>query len=127
VVSAEQPLFLKIMYNGRRSMEELTRYDPTRLIVGILGGAKGTTRDTFELLARAEAAGARVALFGRKINFAESPLDLVSLMRRVLVRDLNPSEAVEAYHAALKDKGLRPITALTDDIEISDPVLKAEA
>lgn len=126
VVSAEQPIFLKIMYNGRRAMEELSRYDPTRLVVGILGGAKGTTRDTFELLARAEAAGARVALFGRKINFAESPLDLVLLMRRVLVRELSPREAVEAYHSVLADKGLRPVNALLDDIEISDPVLKGE-
>jgi hypothetical protein len=127
VVAAEQPLFLKIAYNGRKAMEQLAGYDPQRLVVGILGGAKGTTRDTFELLARAEAAGARVALFGRKINGAESPLDLVALMRRVVQRELSPVEAVKAYHAALEAKGLRPLTSLGTDLEISDPVLRAEA
>jgi len=60
-------------------MSELCAYDPTRLITGILGGAKGTTRDTFELLHQASSAGARVALFGRKINQAEAPLELVRL------------------------------------------------
>jgi len=127
VVAEEQPVFLKIAYNGRRAMEELARYDPQRLVVGILGGAKGTTRDTFELLARAEAAGARVALFGRKINLAESPLALVGLMRQVLVRALTPVEAVKAYHEALAGQGLKPATPLAADLELSDPVLRAEA
>jgi hypothetical protein len=126
VVSSEQPLFLKIAYNGRKAMEQLAGYDPQRLVVGILGGAKGTTRDTFELLARAEAAGARVALFGRKINGAESPLDLVALMRRVVQRELTPINAVKEYHGALEAKHLRPLTALSSDLEISDPVLRAE-
>jgi hypothetical protein len=127
VLAAEQPLFLKLVYNGRRAMEELAGYDPSRLVVGILGGAKGTTRDTFELLARAEQAGARVALFGRKINYAECPLALVALMRRVVEREVAPAEAVKAYHATLAGKGIRPVLALADDLEISDPILKAEA
>lgn len=127
VLAAEQPLFLKLAYNGRRAMEELAGYDPARLVVGILGGAKGTTRDTFELLARAEQAGARVALFGRKINFAESPLTLVALMRRVIEREVSPVEAVRAYHATLVSKGIRPLLTMADDVEISDPVLRAEA
>jgi len=37
------------------------------LVVGLLGGSSGTTRDTFELLSQGEKAGARVALFGRKL------------------------------------------------------------
>jgi hypothetical protein len=127
VLAAEQPLFLKLAYNGRRAIEELAGYDPARLVVGILGGAKGTTRDTFELLARAEQAGARVALFGRKINFAESPLTLVALMRRVIEREVSPVEAVRAYHATLVSKGIRPLLTMADDVEISDPVLRAEA
>ena len=127
VLAAEQPLFLKLAYNGRRAMEELVNYDPARLVVGILGGAKGTTRDTFELLARAEQAGARVALFGRKINYAECPLTLVALMRRVIEREVPPVEAVKAYHATLASKGIRPTLAMADDLEISDPVLSAEA
>lgn len=126
VVGAEQPLFLKIMYNGRRAMEVLAAYDPERLVVGILGGAKGTTRDTFELISRAESAGARVALFGRKINLAQSPLELVRLMRAVVARDLSVHEAVKAYHGALQDKGIIPTLSLAEDIEISDPLLKEE-
>jgi hypothetical protein len=84
-------------------------------------------RDSFELLARAEQAGARVALFGRKINYPESPLTLVRLMRRVLERELTPSEAVEVYHETLAGMRIRPVLALADDLEISDPILKAEA
>ncbi|HZP21672.1 MAG TPA: hypothetical protein VFB16_15875, partial [Bauldia sp.] len=50
VMAADFPLFLKLQYNGGRAMEELSAYDPGHLVVGILGGAKGTTRDTFELI-----------------------------------------------------------------------------
>ena len=56
-------------------------FDPS-LIVGVLGGGAGTTRDTFELLHQAEKYGARVALFGRKINLAEAPLAIVALDAR---------------------------------------------
>ena len=49
VMSADQPQFLKLQYNGARAMEELAAYDPGHLIPGILGGSRGTTRDTFEL------------------------------------------------------------------------------
>ena len=84
VMDEDHPLFLKLQYNGPRAMEELASYDPSRLIVGILGGAAGTARDTFELLSQAERYGARVALFGRKIHFAESPLDVVAMMREVV-------------------------------------------
>lgn len=126
VVSLEQPLFLKIVYNGRRAMEQLTRYDPSRLIVGVLGGSKGTTRDTFELLFRAEQAGARVALFGRKINLSEDPLTLVGLMRRLIQGEMTPIEAVQMYHEVLRSKGITPLRALEDDCEISDLVLRNE-
>ena len=83
VTSAQRPLFLKVAYNGPDALAELAGYDPS-LVVGILGGSAGTTRDTFELLRQAERHGARVALFGRKIQRAESQLDLVGLMRPVL-------------------------------------------
>ena len=126
VVSAEHPVFLKIVYNGRAAMESLASYDPERLVVGILGGAKGTSRDTFELISRAERSGARVALFGRKINLAESPLDLVKLMRAVVEREVSAEEAVKAYHGALQGKGIEPTLPLADDLGLSDPVLRAE-
>ena len=125
VVSVDQPLFLKMPYNGPRAMEELASYDPNNLIVGILGGAKGTTRDTFELVSQASKHGARVALFGRKINLAESPLDLVRLMRSVIEGELGAAEAVKVYHARLGELELRPTLALAADGEITEAVLKA--
>ena len=76
----ERPLFLKIAFNGARSMRELSSYDP-ELVVGVLGGSAGTTRDTFELLSAAQRNGAWVVLFGRKIRLAESPLDMLRCMR----------------------------------------------
>jgi DhnA family fructose-bisphosphate aldolase class Ia len=125
LVTSEQPLFLKMPYNGPRAMEELASYNPSHLIVGILGGAKGTTRDTFELVSQAAKYGARVALFGRKINLAESPLDLVSLMRQVIEGGVSPAEAVRAYHDKLHKHGLTPTLALDKDGEITEAVLKA--
>ena len=125
VASAEQPLFLKMPFNGAAAMAELASYDPTRLVVGILGGGKGTTRDTFELAAQAEKNGARVALFGRKINLAESPLDLVRLMRAVIEGDVKGAEAVKAYHDALAKKKIKPDRDLTADQAVTDPVLEA--
>ena len=124
VMSAEHPLFLKLQYNGAAAMEELASYDPGKLIVGILGGARGTTRDTFELAAQSEKYGGRVALFGRKINFAEAPLELVRLMRHVIERGIGAAEAVTAYHDHLVKHKLKPDRDIKMDIEITDPVLK---
>src|SRR3954453_5983386 len=62
-----RPLFLKMVYHGPRALEELVRYDP-HLVVGILGRSAGTTRDEFQLLHDGQKYGARIALFGRKIN-----------------------------------------------------------
>ena len=75
VARSEAPLFLKMQFNGARVMEELASYDPANLIVGVLGGAAGTTRDTFELVAQTERFGGRAALFGRKIYLAEDHRD----------------------------------------------------
>src|ERR1700750_2484674 len=125
VTGAQRPLFLKVAYNGPDALAELAGYDPS-LVVGILGGSAGTTRDTFELLRQAERHGARVALFGRKIQRAESQLDLVGLMRPVLRGELSPADAVRAYHDALGKADIKPARALDADLEITDPVLEAE-
>jgi hypothetical protein len=45
-------------------------------------------------------------------------------MRRVIEREVSPVEAVKVYHATLASKGIRPILAMADDVEISDPVLR---
>ncbi|NND90164.1 MAG: hypothetical protein HKN42_04810 [Granulosicoccus sp.] len=124
VTHADYPLFLKIQFNGRDAMQELTHYDPSRLVAGILGGAAGTTRDTFELALQAEQSGARVALFGRKINRSESPVKLVELIRRTIEKDVSPAEAVQQFHAHLKQEGIKPQRSLKDDLKITEPILK---
>ena len=120
----ERPLFLKIAYNGPRAMEDLASYDPENLIVGILGGSKGTTRDCFELIKKSSKYGAKVALFGRKINLSEDPIMLVKLMRGVVERDLKTEEAVKIYHNHLSKKKLVADRNLVKDLEITDPILK---
>ena len=123
LLEAERPRFLKVAYNGPRTLEELASFDAS-LVVGVLGGGAGTTRDCFELIHQAEKYGARVALFGRKINLAESPLDIVRLMRAVADGDLDPGEAVRAYHDALRRGGVTSIRDLATDSEITEAVLK---
>lgn len=126
LTKAERPEFLKIPFNGPKALEELASFDST-LVVGILGGGAGTTRDTFELLSQGERYGARVALFGRKINLAEAPLQLVSLMRQVLDGNVSPEEAVRAYHGELQKLGLKPLRSLADDRIVTEDVLKTAA
>ena len=56
--SAGRPLFLKMVYHGPKAMEEQVLYDP-HLVVGILGGSAGTTRDAFQLLHDAQKSSPR--------------------------------------------------------------------
>ena len=82
VTGKGRPLFLKMVYHGPKAMEELVHYDP-HLVVGILGGSAGTTYDAFKLLSEAKKYGARVALFGRKINNAENQLAFIRFLRLI--------------------------------------------
>src|SRR5207237_2926602 len=113
VTSAGRPLFLKMVYHGPRAMEELVRYDP-QLIVSILGGAAGTTYDAFKLLSEAKKYGARVALFGRKINNAENQLAFVHFLRLIADDQISAEEAVRAYHGVLQKLGVAPQRSLDD-------------
>jgi hypothetical protein len=122
LVEAERPRFLKIAFNGPRALDELASFDPG-LVVGVLGGGAGTTRDCFELIHQAEKYGARVALFGRKINLAESPLDIVRFMRAVADGHIAPAEAVKAYHDALRKQDIAPHRDLSADNQITEAVL----
>jgi len=122
LTEAERPRFLKIVYNGPRALDELVTFDPS-LVVGVLGGGAGTTRDCFELIHQAQKYGAKVALFGRKINGAEAPLEIVRLMRAVSDGALTPCEAVEDYHDALGRKGLKPLRDFADDRKITEAAL----
>jgi hypothetical protein len=119
VTSAGRPLFLKIPYHGPAAMEALARYDRS-LVVGILGGSSGTTFDAFHMLWEAKKYGARVALFGRKINNAEDQLTFVYHLRAVADDQMEPEEAVRAYHAALGKLGIQPYRSLDDDLKQSD-------
>ena len=123
LTQAERPQFLKIAFNGPGALEELASFDTT-LIVGVLGGAAGTTRDCFELIRQAEKYGARVALFGRRINLAESPLDMIRFMRAVADDAMQPAAAVAAYHDALRKAGIAPARDLAADSAITEATLK---
>jgi len=119
VARAGRPLFLKIVYHGPQAMEELVRFDP-HLVVGILGGSAGTTRDAFQLLHDARKYGGRVALFGRKINNAENQLAFVNFLRLIADGQLEPEEGVRAYHAVLQRLQIPPHRPLQSDLQITD-------
>jgi len=121
VPRAGRPLFLKIAYHGPRCMEELAAYDP-HLVPGILGGSAGTTHDAFHLLAEARKHGARAALFGRKINRAENQLAFVRCLRSVADGELEPKDAVAAYHGELQKLGIRPRLSIEQDLELTQKI-----
>ena len=115
-VNKERPLFLKVVYHGPAAMEQLVSYD-SRLVVGILGGASGTTLDAFHQLWEAKKYGARVALYGRMINNAEHQLTFIEHLRAIADGHLQPAEAVRSYHAALARLGIHPYRKLEDDLQ----------
>ena len=117
-----RPIFLKIVYHGPKAMEELAQYDPN-LVVGILGGSAGTTYDAFKLIHDAQKYGARVALFGRKINNAEHQLAFIEMLRLITDGKLSPEEAVRAYHGVLQGKGIKPHRPLEDDLKLTDQAM----
>lgn len=116
VTKSSRPLFLKIPYFGPASMEALAGYD-SNLVVGILGGSAGTTFDAFQMLWEAKKYGARVALYGRKINHAEHQLTFVKYLRAIADDQILPEEAVRAYHGDLQRLGLVPMRSLDDDLQ----------
>lgn len=118
VTEIARPLFLKIPYNGPGPLEELASYD-SRLIVGILGGSAGTTLDAFQLIHDARKYGARVALFGRKINLSEHPLAFIELLRRVVDGEVTPAEGVRVYHDILSKTGIKPHRSLQQDLQLT--------
>jgi len=117
-----RPIFLKIVYHGPKFMEDLAAYDP-HLIPGILGGASGTTYDAFKMLAEAKKHGARVALYGRKINHAEHQLAFVEFLRLIADDKISPEEAVAAYHGVLEKLNLKPYRPLAEDLQLTNPAM----
>jgi hypothetical protein len=103
-------------------MEELAQYDP-HLIVGILGGSAGTTYDAFKLIHDAQKYGARVALYGRKINNAEHQLAFIEMLRLITDGKISPDEAVRAYHGVLQAKDIKPHRTLEEDLKLTDQTM----
>ena len=122
VTSAGRPTFLKMVYHGPRAMEELVRFDP-HLVVGILGGSAGTTLDAFLLLHEAQKYGAKVALYGRKINHAEHQLAFIQMLRYVADGVIEPREAVRAYHGVLQELKITPNRSLEQDLTLQTNVM----
>ncbi len=116
VTSRGRPLFLKIPYHGPAAMEALASYDRS-LVVGILGGSAGTTFDAFHMLWEAKKYGARVALYGRKINNAEHQLRFIRYLRAIADDEIEPAEAVRAYHSDLAKLNIRPQRSLEEDLQ----------
>lgn len=113
-----RPLFLKMPYFGPAAMEALAAYDRS-IVIGILGGPSGTTHDAFRMLWEARRYGARAALFGRKINNSEDQLTFVRHLRMLADGELEPEEAVRAYHAALDQQGVPPLRPLEEDLVLT--------
>jgi len=95
-------------------------------VVGILGGGAGTTYDAFKLIHDAQKYGARVALFGRKINNAEHQLAFVEMLRLITDGKITPEEAVRAYHGILQGKKIPPKLSLEKDLELTDQSMSYE-
>jgi len=120
VTKAGRPLFLKVVYQGPKFIEQLANYDPD-LIPGILGGSSGTTYDAFKMLQDAKKYGARVALYGRKINNSEHQLAFISFLRLIADGEIAAREAVHAYHGVLQELRIKPYRSLEDDLQVTNP------
>ena len=112
---AERPQFLKIVYNGPKALEELASYDPS-LVIGVLGGGAGTTRD----MLRAAGPGRALRRPGRAVRPQDqprrrSPLAMVAFMRQVADGSIAPAEAVRAYHGELQKLGIKPLRDRSDE------------
>ena len=84
-----------------------------------MGGSSGTTYDAFKMLAEAKKYGARVALYGRKINNSENQLAFISFLRLIADEEISPEEAVKGYHSVLEKLKIKPYRTLNDDMQIT--------
>ena len=74
-------------------------------------------------MAEAKKYGARVALFGRKINNAENQLAFVHFLRLIADGEVSAEEAVKAYHGVLQALGVKPQRSLADDMVLQPGVM----
>jgi hypothetical protein len=92
--------------------------------VGILGGSAGTTYDAFKMIADAQRYGARVALFGRKINLSEHPLTFIEMLRQIVDHEISAEEAVKVYHDRMQKLGIKPLRDLTADLQLTKTMMR---
>ena len=126
VTAQGRPLFLKMVYHGPKAMEELVHYDPN-LIVGILGGGAGTTYDAFKLLSEAKKYGARVALFGRKINNAENQLAFIRFCVTSPTATSRQRKRSRHIMACSRKLGVKPHRSLKDDMVLQTNVMSYDS
>jgi hypothetical protein len=116
-VGAGRPLFLKIVYHGPAALERLTNYDSS-LVIGVLGGASGTTYDAFHQLWESKRYGARAAIYGRMIHNSEDQLSFIQHLRWLADGEIDdPAEAVRSYHSVITGRGLTPWRTLDNDLQ----------
>ena len=108
VAGKARPLFLKVVYHGPAAMQQLAGYD-SRLIVGILGGAAGTTFDAFQQLWEAKKYGALRGPLRADDQPCRAPIDFHRAPPRPGRRP-EPAEAVRVPRrfAATEDSTLSP-------------------
>lgn len=93
-------------------------------MVGILGGGAGTAMDAFQFLSDVRKYGARVVLFGRKINLSEHPLAFIKFLRAIADGAIAPEEAVKAYHGELHAAKIAPLRPLKEDLQLTQNLQK---
>jgi hypothetical protein len=71
------------------------------------------------LIYDAQKYGARVALFGRRINQAEHQRTFIQFLREIVQGSIAPDDAVRAYHGALQELGLPSRRPLRDDQQLT--------
>src|SRR5205807_10508580 len=67
--------------------------------------------------------GARVALFGRKINNAENQLAFIHFLRYIADGEITAEEAVRAYHGVLQRLGIPAHRSLDEDMRLQTNVM----
>jgi hypothetical protein len=79
------------------------------------------------MLADAKKYGARIALYGRKINNSEHQLAFITFLRLIADDEISPEEAVRAYHGVLQEFNINPYRSLEDDMQLTNPAVSYAA
>ena len=80
--------------------------------------------ETWRSVGHAQRYGARVALFGRKINLSEHPLTFIEMLRHIVDHEISAEEAVKLYHDRLQKLGIKPLRDLTADLQLTKTMMR---